>query len=418
MKTKKITPLAIAIVSMAPFLLCGCFADKPEAASTTPVPAPSLPTITVSASPPAPLADTVSSEIPDSPTSFDGYELSESDINNPRVVLKEASVSGQVTMVFGGDICFDDGYSNMLAYSGRKNGIFDSLSGDLMSELQQADICMLNNEFPYSLGGSPTPEKQYTFRADPRHVDILNQMGVDIVSLANNHAYDYGPDALMDTFDTLESASVPYVGAGRTLEEAMKPVYFISGGKKIAFVSATQIERLSDPDTKEATVSSPGVLRTLDPERFLTVIEKAKSESDFVVVYVHWGSENTIDVEQSQRDLATSYVQAGANLILGDHSHCLQGFEYINDVPVIYSLGNFWFNSKLMDTCITKVVIDSTGIASYQFIPCMQHDCRTDLLLPGTTQDYERVLAYMESISYGVGIDESGEIYKKESESP
>ncbi len=343
-----------------------------------------------------------------SDNSFFGYILSEEEALDPHVICKETSEAGKATLLFTGDIALDDNWSNMAALRSRNGGIYDTLSPELMDRLNSADICMVNNEFPYSDRGTPTPDKQFTFRASPSRVEILQQMGVDIVSLANNHAYDFGPDALMDTFSTLESANIPYVGAGRNINEAMEPTYFIAGGQKIAYVSATQIERYESPDTKEATEDSPGVLRTLNPERFLTVIENAEENSDFVVVYVHWGSENTYDVEASQRDLATAYINAGADLIIGDHTHCLQGFEYINGVPVIYSLGNFWFNSKDLDTGMVEVSVCAGRLESLRFYPCRQHNCRTDLLLPGTDGEYERVLGVMVSLSKDVSIDTEG----------
>lgn len=343
-----------------------------------------------------------------SDNSFFGYILSEEEKNDPHVICKETAEEGKAVLLFTGDVALDDNWSNMAALRSRANGIYDTLSPELMNELNNADICMVNNEFPYSDRGTPTPDKQFTFRADPSRVEILQQMGVDIVSLANNHAYDFGPDALMDTFRTLESAQIPYVGAGRNLSEAMEPTYFIAGGQKIAYVSATQIERYESPDTKEATEDSPGVLRTLNPDKFLTVIEEAEENSSFVIVYVHWGSENTYEVEASQRDLAAAYIEAGADLIIGDHSHCLQGFEYINGVPVIYSLGNFWFNSKNLDTGMVKASISSGRLESLQFLPCLQHNCRTDLLLPSADGEYERILGVMVSLSKDVSVDENG----------
>ena len=94
------------------------------------------------------------------------------------------------------------------------------------------------------------------------NVKLLSQMGVDIVSLANNHAYDYGQDALLDSLDTLDGEGIARVGAGRNLEDAMAPVYFDVNGTKIGILAATQIERLENPDTKGATEDSPGgVLR-------------------------------------------------------------------------------------------------------------------------------------------------------------
>ena len=310
---------------------------------------------------------------------------------------KEGGNPDCITLAFGGDICFYDEFSNMTAYRSRAGGIYDCISPDLMAEMQNSDIFMVNNEFAYSSRGTPTPEKTYTFRSKPENVSILHDMGVDIVSLANNHAYDYGPEALMDSFDILNEAKVPFVGAGANLEEAMKPAYFEINGQVISIVSATQIERLADPDTKEATETTPGVLRTLDPTRFLTVIETAEANSDFVVVFVHWGSENTDIVEASQRDLATAYIEAGADLIIGGHTHCLQGVEYINHVPIIYSVGNFWFNSKTLDTCLVKVTLGTdSSIQSFQVLPCIQQDCKTRLADDAETL---RILNYMQEIS-------------------
>ncbi len=324
------------------------------------------------------------------------------------IYRKECADTHSITLTFGGDVSLDDNWANMGALRSRPQGILDCLSPDLITEMQSADITMINNEFPYSNRGEPLPDKQFTFRAKPERVEILHQMGVDIVSLANNHAYDFGPDALVDSLDVLNNAGIPYVGAGRNIEEASSPVYMIANGMKIAYVAATQIERVDNPDTKEATQTEPGVLRTRNPEKFLEVIKTAEKNSDFVIVYVHWGSENVALVEPNQRDLATQYILAGADLIMGDHSHCLQGFEYIENVPVLYSLGNFWFNSKTVDTCLVKVQLDpaSGTIASYQMLPAIQQNCTTSLV---HGSEKERILQYMESISYGgISLDQEG----------
>lgn len=338
---------------------------------------------------------------------FEGYTLAETDVSENGVYKKSVSTPGSVVIDFAGDVDFDDRYSNMTALRARGQGIAGCIDGELMERLRHADIFMLNNEFPYSNRGSALPDKKFTFRADPSTVTFLNDMGVDIVSLANNHAYDYGEEALIDTFETLTNAGIPYVGAGYNIDEAMKPVYYIAGGMKIAFVSATQIERSLPPDTKEATETSPGVLRTLDPEKFVTVIKEAEENSDFVIVYVHWGSENVSDFEPAQHDLAAAYADAGADLIIGDHPHVLQGIEYVHDVPVLYSLGNFWFNSKTLDNCVAEATISNGSLQSLQFIPCRQYDCKTHLMTKGDN-DYERILADMRKFSINVKIDEDG----------
>ncbi len=320
------------------------------------------------------------------------------------IYVREPAVAGQATLTFAGDVLFDDHY----AITGlvRADGdISKGVSPEVIERMQAADVMMLNNEFAYSNRGTPLEEKQFTFRARPETVAYLTDMGVDIVSLANNHAYDYGPDALTDTLDTLREAEIPYVGAGRNIDEARKPVYYIVGDLKIAFVSATQIERLDTPDTKEATADSPGVFRCWNGDKLMETVREADRNSDFVVVYVHWGTENVAELDWAQLKQAPELVGAGADLIIGDHPHCLQPLGAIRGVPIIYSMGNFWFNSKTLDTGMVEVVIDASGIVSYQFVPCLQSGCRTTLL---EGAEKERVLAYLRSISEGVQIDAEG----------
>jgi len=318
----------------------------------------------------------------------------------------QASLSDEITLGFVGDVGFAAGYATINVYRQQANGIDDCFDPEVLDIMRGVDIMMANNEFPYSYRGSPTPNKTYTFRADPKDVVLMNQMGVDIVSLANNHAYDYGPDALFDTFDTLTGARLAYVGAGKNITEAAHPAYFHINGRIISYVSATQIERYGNPDTKEATEDSPGVLRTLDPAKTVASIKEAEENGDFTIVYVHWGSESTDLVEQSQRDLAKAYVEAGADLIIGDHSHCLQGIDYVEGVPVFYSLGNYWFNSKTLDTCIIKVSLDENcKLKEVKFIPCLQTGCKVRI---GDGDNYDRILDYMRGISNYASIDENG----------
>lgn len=325
------------------------------------------------------------------------------------IYAKETANTEEVTIAFAGDINFDDNYTNMTQLKARENGIFDTITEGLMAEMQKADIFMLNNEFQYTMRGEPIPEKQYTFRAKPETANMLLDMGVDIVSLANNHSFDYGEQGILDTFDTLKGVGIPYIGAGKNIEEAMKPVYFIANDIKIAIVSATQIERLDNPDTKEATANSAGVLRTWNAEKFLQVIAEAKENSDFVIAFVHWGAENTIELDWAQLEQAPKYVEAGADLIIGAHPHCLQGIEYVNNVPVVFSLGNFWFNSRALDTGILKASIDQEGLRSLQFVPARQENCTTSLLVDGEKQ---RVLNDIQAMSKTAHIDTEGYITK------
>lgn len=317
---------------------------------------------------------------------------------------------GTVTMAFGGDVCFHDAYANMQSLQKRGGKIESSISAELLAEMRQADILMLNNEFTYSKRGTPLQEKAFTFRSDPANVELLHEMGVDIVSVANNHVYDYGEDALFDTLDTLKNAGIPYVGAGRNLDEASAPFYYEINGRTIAYISATQVERNDNPDTRGATEVTAGTFRCFTKEEFNRLLEAVRSadqKADLTVVYIHWGTENTDELHWAQEWQAPELVAAGADLIVGDHPHCLQAIDYIDGVPVFYSLGNFWFNSKTLDTGLLKVVFDEKGNLTCQFLSAKQHGCRTDL---ETGEEKQRILDYLQCISPDVTIDADGYI--------
>ena len=268
---------------------------------------------------------------------------------------------------------------------------------------------MANNEFPFTDRGTPTEGKSYTFRADTGTVDYLHDLGVDVAVLANNHIYDFGETGLLDTLDTLSGAGIPFVGAGENLKEASDPIYFIINDIKIAVVAATQIERLDNPDTKGATETSAGVFRCWNPEKLYETVSMAKENSDFVIVYIHWGTENVTEPDWAQLEQAPKLAQAGADLIIGDHPHCLQGITYYEDTPVIYSLGNFWFNSKTVDTGMVQITLDQDGLKEFRFVPAIQSDCRVDLAYG---EDADRILSMMRTLSPNVSIDEEGRVSK------
>lgn len=358
--------------------------------------------------PSSPLEIFAASAEPEKEQSQDEMLLQEALEQNQEVYLAECESQDTVTLLFAGDILMDDHYAVMSTYHNRGNDINQAFDQGLLEQMRNADIFMINNEFTFTSRGTPTVNKKFTFRANPGNVSMYEEMGVDIVSVANNHIYDYGEISLLDTLDTLEQAEIPYVGAGRNLQEAMTPVYYIANGMKIAFVSATQIERNGTPDTKEATQDSAGVLRCMNPDNLLLTIEEAKKNSDYVILYIHWGTESQEAIDWLQEQQAPIYAQAGVDLIIGDHPHCLQKMDSVEGVPVIYSLGNFWFNSRTQNSCVVKVALRAGEMESFQFIPCRQSDCRTALL---TGQEKTEVLDYMRTISPNVTIDGEGYVF-------
>lgn len=316
------------------------------------------------------------------------------------------------TLCFAGDISLDENAVTTAQLDSSENGIYDCISPELIQIMQDADIMCLNNEFTYSTNGSPMPSKAYTFRANPERVSVLQEMGVDIVTLANNHVYDYGEQALLDTFATLENAGIQYFGAGDNLEEAMDAVYYEIDGKTIAFVGASRAEKYKL--TPQATETEPGILRCYDTELFLEAIREADANADFVIAVVHWGTEYSYDLEDVQLSTGKEYLDAGADAIIGGHSHCLQGMEYYDGKPIIYSLGNYWFNSKTLDSMLIQLRFvgdDTDGHVEVTVVPAIQSGARTQIVTEAEEQ--ERIYSFLESISINIEIDENGVVTEK-----
>lgn len=325
-----------------------------------------------------------------------GEEIIEEDLNPFDFVLS-----------FAGDINFDENWATMKYYNTAENGIYDCISPELIELMKEADIMCLNNEFTYSTGGTPLKGKAYTFRAHPSRVEILKEMGVDIVSLANNHAYDYGPQSLIDTMATLKEAGISYVGAGHNIDEAMEPAYFEVDGKTIAYVAASRAEK--NKMTPQATMDSPGILRCYDTELFVETIKEAKKNADYVIAYVHWGTEYSYELEEVQLSTGREYLDAGADIIIGAHPHILQGIEYYNGKPIVYSLGNYWFNNKDIDTILLNIHFygdDTEEYIELEIIPAIQSNSRTQIVTEEAEK--ERIFSLLEDISINIEIDERG----------
>lgn len=318
-------------------------------------------------------------------------------------IRKIDSNGGDTVIRVTGDFSLADNWKIMPEYDQRGKGLEGVLSADTIKLLQSADITLVNNEFTYSTRGEPLANKYYTFRAHPDRVSIFNELGVDIVSLANNHAYDYGPDAFLDTMATLDDAGIAYIGGGKNLEEAKKPFYFIVNGRMIGFTAATKAEKYRL--TPEATDTTPGVLRTYDPTNYLEVIAAAEAECDYNIAYVHWGLEGSHEIEDGLRTMGARLIDAGADIVIGAHAHLLQGVEYYNGKPIVYNLGNFLFNAKTMDSGILEITITENGDVFYKFIPCIQSGCYTEAV---TGDEAERILNFMASMSNGVSFDQNG----------
>ena len=334
----------------------------------------------------------------------DLYNKKYDNMNNVKIIDKK----GDTTISFVGDVSLADNWYIMPKYDERKKGIYGILSEDTVKLMTESDIMVANSEFTISDRGAKMPGKYYTFRGSPKRIPIYDEMGVDLLTLANNHVFDFGETAFNDMIDSLNEYKMPYIGAGKNIDEAKKPYYFIINGYKIAFVNATRAEKIIL--TPEATSKTGGVFRCYDPTNFKNLISEVKKESDYVIALIHWGREDSHNLEQVQIDTSKIYLDAGADVIIGSHAHVLQGIEFYNHKPIIYNLGDFIFNDETKDTGIFQIKINNDGLMEYYFIPAYESNEYTKLLYDN---DKQRVINNMNSWSINAIINNEGKITEK-----
>ncbi len=243
---------------------------------------------------------------------------------------------------------------------------FESIEPSLGS----VDLSVVNVEMAISDRGTPH-DKTYVFRAPPSAARRIAAGGVRVANLANNHAMDYGGDALSDTIDLLEGAGVATIGAGRNIDEAYRyRILTTRGGVSVAFVGASLIV----PSNFAAGSSTPGVASAHPPDlaRVLDTVRAAVAATDAVVVIVHWGIERDPCPDDAQRLLAQKLLDAGADAVIGHHPHVLQPVVYTGEKLVAFSLGNFiWEPRQHMsgETGVLQVDFEGDRVVGWAFHP-------------------------------------------------
>lgn len=235
--------------------------------------------------------------------------------------------------------------------------------------LSRGQVVFGNLECPISARGSPVPFVQSNFRAEPIAVEGLVRAGFKVLSLANNHIYDYGPEAVYDTIKYLKDNGISVVGVGRSFEEAREPVT-ISIGVKIALLAYTSARNAVDP--KHEYVAAPINLEWIRQD-----IQEAKRQADICIVSLHFGYENVEYPPPECRHQARAIVEFGADLVLGHHPHVIQGMEAYKRGFIAYSLGNFVFDNltdKRRRSFILKASFSREGIQKIELLPIWIND--------------------------------------------
>ena len=314
-----------------------------------------------------------------------------------------------VTIGYIGDVSLADNWDIMPYYESRNQGVYGILDDNMVSYMKGLNWLIANSEFAFGTNGTPMANKLYTFLADPSHISIYREMGVDMVTLANNHVYDYGHDAFVSTLKTLRENSLPYIGAGNNIEEATSAHYLIINGYKISFLNATRAEKYIM--TPGATETTEGVFRAYDPSLLVQRIKEEKQNSDYVVVLIHWGTENSHELEDVQLETGRLYIDSGADMVVGTHAHVLQGMEFYKGKLIAYNLGNFIFNDQTVDTGILTWKLYDDKHQEFFFYPGIQKDCYTSSLGEEEAQElYQKMTEW----SINVSFLEDGKIVEKE----
>jgi poly-gamma-glutamate synthesis protein (capsule biosynthesis protein) len=218
----------------------------------------------------------------------------------------------------------------------------------LVPPLTAADLAVVNVEMAVSERGGAA-EKEFTFRAPPSAALTMARAGVDVGALGNNHAADFGTEALVDTIEYLRGAGVAPVGAGRDADEAFTPATVTVGGDRqgvgtvsVAVLGASGVV----PRGFAAGPARPGVASAYERDRLIAAVREAAATHDAVVVAIHWGTEGAPCPAGAQVALGDDLVAAGAAVVLGSHPHVLQPVVERGGGVIAYSLGNFVWHAR------------------------------------------------------------------------
>jgi poly-gamma-glutamate capsule biosynthesis protein CapA/YwtB (metallophosphatase superfamily) len=313
-------------------------------------------------------------------------------------------VAQSLTVAAGGDVQGD-----------RKVGTYIDAHGGAAAlakvrpYLQTADLAFVNLEGPISDKGTKLAWKEYTFRSRLALAQGLAAAGVDVVSMANNHAVDCGQSALLDTIARLDKVGIEHAGAGKDISAARTPAMLSTPAGTVAVLAFTD----KFASGFAAGTGRPGVAPISDGTKIIEAIKAAKDKADYVIVSFHWGTEYTTKAAAYQRALAHRAIDAGADLILGHHPHVIQGLEVYKDKLIAYSLGDFVFDHRPGITgqaFVLRVTLHHSGPPVARIIPVYLSDSSgIPAVVTGDTADIilDRLTAL--SASLGTKLTRSGD---------
>lgn len=279
----------------------------------------------------------------------------------PVEVRPQQSEEESVSVILVGDIMLDRGVNYMVEKYSSGDFRFPFLK--IADYLNEADIVFGNLEGPISDKGVKVGSI-YSFRAEPKAIEGLTYAGFNILSLANNHFFDYRREALEDTLKRLKEAGIDYAGAGFSEKEAYSPIIKEINDTKIAFLAYTNL----GPETWKASGENSGLawISENNFEKIKEDIKSAKGKSDILIVSLHAGEEYQVEPSQFQINFAEMAIDAGTDIVVGHHPHVVQKNKKHHDSLIFYSLGNFVFDQGFSEETMRgetiKILIENDKI--------------------------------------------------------
>jgi len=237
-----------------------------------------------------------------------------------------------VRVLFVGDVMLDNGPGHIITNGG------DPFA-PTAAVLRDADLTIGNLECAITRRGHHE-DKPYQFKGPLEALPLVKKY-FSAVSLANNHSGDWGKDGFADQLALLRESAVPYFGGGATVNEAWTPLVLEARGKRVAFLGFNDFP----PRRFEARGLRPGCA-WLIPGRVDAAIREARTRyhADYVLLFLHWGTELEDHPEPGQQALARRFIDAGADAVIGGHPHVTQTIDWHRGKPIVYSLGNYLFD--------------------------------------------------------------------------
>ena len=253
-----------------------------------------------------------------------------------------------------------------------EDGKYEEVFSSILPYISGSDYSVVNLEAPIVVSPSAEPIQKCgpNIKASPLTIKALRSAGFNMVTLANNHFFDYGEDGVSDTLQICADENMDFVGGGHNRNQAESIFYKEIQGLKLAFINCCENEF-------SIAESDRGGSNSINPVRQFYSIQEAKRNSDKVIVITHGGPENYQYPTPRMKELYRFFVDSGADVVVNHHQHCYSGYEIYNGKPIFYGLGNFCFDyanktkTKWNDGYMLQLIFDGTD-ATFNLIPYVQ----------------------------------------------